>query len=464
MKVLIFDYYLKASGIISDFFTRGHERSINAKKNILASFIIKGCSIAISLLVVPLSLNYVNPSQYGVWLTLSSMVAWISFFDIGFTQGFRNKFAEAKAKGDTLLARIYISTTYYYMSLIFSVVWIFLLIISQIIDWQALINISEDLEKEVSRLVIIIVTYFCFQFVFKIINTMLIADEKPAKASFVDLASQFVSLIVIFAFTRLTSGSLLNLGIAIGVAPTIVIMLATYILFRTQYKDYTPSLKLVKKEYAKEIMNLGLKFFVLQIANIVQYGTTSFLIAHYFTTVQVTSYNIAYKYFFTLQMIFMILLTPLWSGATVAYNSGDSDWIKGVVRKYLYFLIPFILLGALMLTFANPVYDLWLGKDTVDIKFSISFLCYVFFATAMFASIFVNVINGIGALKIQFISSIITSIGFIFVSILLIKYFKLGVESILIAGILSNVYGFILAPLQYFHIFIKKSNSKIWYA
>jgi O-antigen/teichoic acid export membrane protein len=458
------DYYLKVTGYINDFFTRGHQRSINAKKNIFASFIIKGFSIAISLLIVPLSLNYVNPSQYGVWLTLSSMVAWISFFDIGFTQGFRNKFAEAKAKGDTLLARIYVSTTYYYMSIIFLIVWLFLLIISQIIDWQALINITEDMETEVSRLVIIIVTYFCFQFVFKIINTLLIADEKPAKASFIDLASQFVSLLVIFAFTRLTSGSLLNLGIAIGVAPTIVIMLATYILFRTQYRDYLPSIKFVKKEYAKDIMNLGLKFFVLQIAVIVQYGTTSFLIAHYFNTEQVTSYNIAYKYFFTLQMIFMILLTPLWSAATVAYNSGDTDWIKGVVRKYLIFLVPFILFGVVMLVFAKPVYDLWLGKDTVEIKFSISLLCYIFFATAMFASIFVNVINGIGALKIQFVTSIITSIGFLSISILLIQHFHFGVESILIAAIISNVYGFILAPLQYYHIFIRKSGSKIWYA
>jgi O-antigen/teichoic acid export membrane protein len=449
---------------INDFFTKGHERSILAKKNIIASFIIKGCSIAISLLIVPLSLKYVHPSQYGIWLTLSSMVAWISFFDIGFTQGFRNRFAEAKAKGDTLLARIYISTTYFYMSLIFLVVWFTLLIVSQIVNWQTLLNIPADLVKEVSRLVVIIFTYFCFQFVFRIINTMLIADQKPAKASFLDLSGQLISLIVIFILSRLTNGSLINLGLAIGIAPTIVLLLANLILFKTQYKDYQPSIKLAKKEYAKDIMNLGLKFFVLQIANIVQFQTTLFLIAHYFSTTQVTSYNIAYKYFFTLQMIFMILLSPLWSGTTDAYNSGDTEWIKAVVKKYLLFLVPLILLGAIMLAFAKPIYDLWLGKNTVDIKFHISLLCYIFFSTGMFASIFVAVINGIGALKIQFITSIIASIGFLVISILLIKKFHLGVESILIASIISNVYGYFLAPMQYYNIFIKKSKSKIWYA
>lgn len=40
--------------------TKGHERSVKAKKNILASFIIKGLGIAISLVLVPLTINYVK--------------------------------------------------------------------------------------------------------------------------------------------------------------------------------------------------------------------------------------------------------------------------------------------------------------------------------------------------------------------------------------------------------------------
>src|SRR5665648_546203 len=102
----------KTKQILTDFFTKGHERSIKAKKNILASLIIKGLSIAISLVLVPLTINYINPSRYGIWLTLSSIVGWFSFFDIGLTQGLRNKFAEAKAKGEDNLAQILVSTTY----------------------------------------------------------------------------------------------------------------------------------------------------------------------------------------------------------------------------------------------------------------------------------------------------------------------------------------------------------------
>jgi len=451
-------------GMIENFFSKGHKRSVEAKRNILASFIIKGCSIAISLILVPLALNYVNSSQYGIWLTLSSMVAWMSFFDIGFTQGLRNKYAEAKARGDLTLARIYISTTYYYIGIIFLIIWICLLLGNRFINWASLLNVPQQLEREVSTLAIIVFSYFCFQFVFRIITTILTADQKPAKASLLDMLGQLIALVLIYILTKTTHGSLIYLGLAFTVAPTLVLVLANIILFKTRYRDLVPSIKLARKEYAKDIMTLGLKFFVLQIASIVQYQTASFLIAHYFDTTQVTSYNIAYKYFSVLQMVFMIALSPLWSGTTDAYNSGDMIWIKKVVKKYLILLIPFLAFGTIMLIFAGPVYDLWLGKNVVNVSFTVSLLCYLFFSTGMFASVFVAVINGLGALKIQFMSSIITSVLYLLISLLLIRKFHFGVESILIASIIANIYGYIIAPIQYYQIFVKESRSAIWYS
>lgn len=447
---------------IKHFFSQGDKRSIEAKKNVIGSLFIRVLSIAISLIMVPLTIHYVNPTLYGIWLTMSSVVAWISFFDIGFTQGLRNRFAEAKAKGDHVLARTYVSTAYYYIGVIFVVIWVLLLFVNQFVQWEKLLNVDKIYAQELTILAYIIISYFCVQFVFKIISTVLVADQKPAKSAMLDLIGQFLSLIVIYILTQVTSGSLTSLALALGIAPTVVIIAANVYFFQTKYRDYAPSLQFVKKEYAKDIMSLGLKFFVLQIAAIVQYQTILFLIAHYFDPLQVTSYNIAYKYFGILHMGFMILVTPLWSGVTDAYNSGDIDWIKNAVKKYLYILIPFVIVGGLMLTVANPIYDLWLGKGVVIVPFTISLLCYILILTTIFATIFVFVINGIGALQIQFYSSIITSIGFVILSLFLIKKLHWGVESILISSIVSNVFGFIIAPIQYYQIIVNRRKVGIW--
>jgi hypothetical protein len=58
--------------------------------------------------------------KYGSWLTLRSIILWFAFFDIGLGNGLRNKFTEAKAPGNLERTRIYISTAYGLLILIFS--------------------------------------------------------------------------------------------------------------------------------------------------------------------------------------------------------------------------------------------------------------------------------------------------------------------------------------------------------
>ena len=103
-------------------------RSKKAMRNIVLSFFAKGISVASSLLIVPLTIHYVNPTQYGIWLTLSSIIGWVAFFDLGLGNGFRNRFAEAKAQGDLELAKNYLSTTYFAVAGIVFVVFFVILI------------------------------------------------------------------------------------------------------------------------------------------------------------------------------------------------------------------------------------------------------------------------------------------------------------------------------------------------
>src|SRR5690606_20552241 len=138
-------------------FNQGQGRTVKAKKNILGSIFIKGGSIATSLVLVPLTLEYVNATQYGIWLVLSSIVGWFSFFNIGLTHGLRNKFAEAKAKGDDSKAQMYVSTTYAILTIIFCSIWLVFLFVNPLLDWVKILNVQDDIRSEVSMLAIIVI-------------------------------------------------------------------------------------------------------------------------------------------------------------------------------------------------------------------------------------------------------------------------------------------------------------------
>lgn len=453
----------RAKNFLNKYFNKGHERSIKAKKNIVASVVIKGLSVGISLLLVPLTINYVNPSRYGIWLTLSSIVAWLSFFDIGLSQGLRNKFAEARAKNDNSIAQVYVSTTYALLAIIFFIIWILFLVLNNYLNWSKVLNVSDVMQSEMSLLAVIVFTYFCLSFVLKIITTILLADQQPAKSSLIDLMGQILSLVFILILVKTTEGSLINLGVALCISPLIILLAANIFLFKGDYKIYRPVFSHVRFVHAKGLFNLGILFFIIQFAGIVQYQTANIIIARNFGTEDVTAYNIVYKYFGVLNMVFVIFITPFWSASTEAYQKNDIQWIRNGIKKYNQLNILLFAVGLIMLIFSDTVYRLWLGEGKVNIAFSLSLWGFLYFNVLIYAGKYVNFLNGISALRIQFISCLISPFLYLVAAVVMIRNFHLGVYSLFIASIIANFNGYILAPLQYYKIIVKKSESPVWY-
>jgi O-antigen/teichoic acid export membrane protein len=448
----------KIQTFITNKINRSNERSTNAIKNIIASFGIKGISITVQLLLVPLTINYVNPTQYGIWLTLSSIVAWFSFFDIGFGNGLRNRFAEAKAKGDYAKAKAYVSTTYICIGVIFAIVWILFFFINFFLDWSKILNAPAQIAKELSVVALIVVSFLCLQMVLKLINTVLIADQKPAKSAFFDMIGQVLALLVIFILTKTTHGSLLYLALSLGCCPILVMVISSCWFYKGDYKLFSPSIKLFEKKIIYDTFNLGSKFFVLQISGLVMFQTSNILIAQLFSPEKVTEYNIAYRYFNIPIMVMLIILSPMWSAFTEAFAKDDKAWMKNslkMIRKIYWYLLA---LATIMLFVSSFAYKLWIG-NAVNITFIISISQYLYAILLMWVQMNMILINGIGKVQIQFLFSIAEIILFIPTSYLFGKLF--GMPGIIYAMTLFVGIRAIWSPLQLDRLINEKAVG-IW--
>lgn len=424
---------------------RSSERSTNIIRNIIFSFSIKGVSILVSLLLVPMTIRYINPDQYGIWLTLSSIVQWFLFLDIGFGHGLRNRFAEAKATNNYDNAKEYISTTYICIGIIFTVVWLLFLLVNYFLDWSKILNAPEYMIKELSTTALIVVSFFCLQMILKLINIILIADQQPAKSAFFDMLGQVLALIIIFVFTKTTEGSLVYLALALGFCPVFVMLISSFWFYSHDYKLYKPSFRTFKKDLLKDIFNLGVKFFVAQVAAIVIYQSANIIIAQLFSPGKVTEYNIAYKYFSFPFNLILIIITPMWSAYTDAYTKKDRLWMRNSLKKMRKAFYVVLILSTIMLIFSPKVYSFWVGSS-VNIPFSYSFFIYLYMMLLIWVSIHIYTINGIGKVKLQFYFSLCEIVMFIPVSVSLGKLF--GVSGVLSAMIVFVLIRAIWSPIQ----------------
>lgn len=433
--------------------TGGSSRSAMIKKNIVAMFLIKGGSILTSLLLVPITLNYVDSETYGIWLALSSMVTWIHFFDIGINNGLKNKLAEAFAHKDWLLAKKYVSTTYAILSLIFLPIMIVLLVASPFVNWGSILNLPPSSAQGIATVVAIIIAYFCINFILSTINIVLQADQRSSDAAFRQFLQQLLSLAIIYVLTITTKGSLLLLCIGLCISPLSIVLLFNFTLFNGRYKEISPSLKSVDFSVAPDLLKLGVMFFICQLAFMFQTQFSDFLIIRYFGPAEVTNYGIAVRYFGISYMVWGIMMTPLWPAVTDAIAKRDIKWIKNITNKFVKMLWLATIALLLMLFMSKYVYHIWVG-DKVSIPLILSFWVMANQLVKMTGSLFVQILNGAGILKLQTYLSFVTPFVFFGVFFLL-KHLGLGVESVVIASIVSNFNYYLVAPLQYRFHFIK---------
>jgi len=445
---------------LGSFFSNGHERSLRAKKNIATSVIIKGLSIFAGFLLVPLALEYLDPTRYGIWLTLSSILAWFGFFDIGLGNGLRNKFAEAKAIGNDKLVKIYVSTTYALIIVIMVSLFLLFLIINNLLDWTKILNTPRNLQTDLNSMVIVVFAFFCLRFITKLITNILLADQKSGIRDSLDLIAKLMNLGLIFLLLKTTEGSLFNLGFIYSATPVFVLIIASLFFFSKYYHEYIPSYKYIDFKYSKDLMKLGLNFFVIQISAMIIFSTDNMIITQLFGPAEVTPYNIAHKYFGMAMMGFIIIVAPFWSAFTEAYVKKDFEWIKRSIKKLIAIWGILVAAVIVMLIIANPFYAFWLdGKVKVPQFLSVLMAIYVIFSA--WDTIFVHFINGTGKIRFQRNVSIITAILNIPLSILFAKYLSLGIAGVILGTIVCISLGVLLSPLQYLKI-INNSAVGIW--
>ena len=425
------------------FFANGNARTIAMKRNVLYMLLIKGCSIFLGMFTVPLTLGYVNSETYGLWLTISSMISWMSYFDIGINNGLKNNLAAAFAKNDFELGKRLVSTTYAVLILIFIPIMVVLLFVVQFIDLDSILNISSGSVRGLRLTVCITISYFCIQFILSTLNVILLADQKPADSSFRILCTQLFSIIIIYLLTLTTKGNLVYLCLASTFAPLLILFLFNVVLFSGRYKKIAPNIKYINFSLVPTLMNLGIKFFIIQIAVLIQFQLTNFLIMRYYGPSDVTEYNVAQKYFSMLFMVWNIIITPLWVATTDAFVREDFIWIRNALKKYFKLTLVFLSLGILMFFVSPLFFKLWL-HDTVMVSKGLSFWLLVYYFVQIFASVFVIVLNGCGVLKTQTITSIISPFVFLLVFFLL-KGYGVGFYSVLIASIVANFNGIVIA-------------------
>ncbi len=435
------------------------KRSALIGKNILFSFLLKIWSAAVIFLLVPYTLKCLGEYRNGVWLTLSSLLLWIDQLDIGLGNGLRNKLAAYMAEGDVDKARQAVSSTFCMLIVVVVPVAVVLCLLINAVDLYSLLNINLAYVTDLREVFTIATIFVCATFVLKFIGNFYLGLQLPAVNNLLVVSGQTLALFATMALYYCGVSSLVAIAV-VNTFPPLIVYVAAYVYsFFYKYRILRPTVDSVRKTMISQLFSYGVKFFVLQMAGCVLFMTSNVLISRMFSPDVVTPYQITYRYFSIILMVFTVICTPYWSATTDAYKRNDIAWIVKSNRLLNKIVLAVAVLEIIMVAVSPVFYAIWVGKD-VDVPLNMTVMMGVYMFVTICSLRYSFILNGIGALRLQLYATVSAAVCFIPLAVAAVKmtgsivWFMAVMSAVNVPGLAVNI-------IQYRKIINNKAQG-IW--
>jgi len=381
------------------------EKDRSIIKNMLAAFLIKGGSMFLGLVTMPAYMRYFpNQTVLGVWFTILSIMTWLFTFDFGVGNGLRNKLVDSLVHGDEARSKKLLSTAYIIfitMAGLFAVAGI---VAFQFINWNTVFNIEKNIisESAMRTAVICVFVGVVFQFVLRLITSILYALQKSAATNLIAVITSVLQLCyVLLAPSFGDEKNLIILSCVYIVCTALPLVAATILVFKKQLKNCVPSSKYYEGSIARELVSLGGIFFFNQMLFMALISTNEIIITQINGAVFVVEYQIYNKLFLLVGSFFSLALTPMWSAVTKAISENDFPWLRKWYKR-LNLLVLFAAFGEFMIIpFMQYIVNVWLGDNTIIINYANAAAFAAFGSVFIYHSVLSTMVCGSGKLKLQ---------------------------------------------------------------
>ena len=265
-----------------------------------------------------------------------------------------------------------------------------------------------------------------------------------------NLLYQLLIIVSIVVVKQFTHNSLIIVATIYGLSNLIIGLVYSFIFFK-RYPYLTPKIALFDKNKTKDIMGIGLEFFIIQVSMIIIFTTDNIIITKLLGAKEVTSYNIMLRLFQVFITIFSFLLIPFWPLYTEAFTRKDKRWIKKTLRNFNLLFLVITLIVLIVLSKVDLLLNIWLGQELKYPKY-LALFCALFVLIRIYGDIYMCFLNGISKIRLQLCLYLIGAIANIPLSIYFVKDWGLGSSGVLLATNICILPFIIVLPIQTYKI------------
>ena len=398
MKRLWLDGVLERAVAVDDStpIGRSRERFRRIGLTTATSIAARGIGFATSLITVPLTLHYLGAERYGLWATLSSIIALASFADFGLGNGLLNALASAHGRDDREAGAREVSTAFLLLLGVAATLSVAFVLAYPYIDWARVYNVSStQAATEAGPATAAFVGCILANLPLGVVARIRQGYQEGYRTSLFDASGNILGLLLVLLAISLRA-PLVWLVLAMAGAPVIASLTHAVVLF---WRD-RPWLRVVPKRFdrrtATRLLHHGGLFFVLQVAATFASAPDNVIIAQTLGPTSVAQYAVVAKLFSVSVLLSDVALAPLWPAYGEAMARGDLQWVRHtLVRSVQVAALASVLFAAVFVLGGNEILARWVGPGfAAPLALRLGFGTWVIVATlGMAVAMYLNAAN-----------------------------------------------------------------------
>lgn len=392
----------------------------------ITSGISRAVRIGVALITVPLTLHYLGNERFGLWMTISSVLAMAGFADFGIGNGVLNTVSTAYGKDDWEGIRRAISSGFAVLTAIGALMLALFLSIYSFVDWGNLFRATTVAARaEAGPAMLVFAVCFALNIPLDVVQRAQLGLQQGFLTNMWQVVSSIMALAGIIAVVHFHFG-LPALVVAFAGAPVLGTAMNVGYFFGVGRRDLLPRWRHVSQKTIAQIAKLGVLFFVLQLVVAVSYSADNFIIARILGVADVTVFSVPQRMFSTITVIVAMLMMPLWPAYGEAISRGDMPWVRRTLSRTLLgvFILTTVVSGALLLL-SNRIILWWVGPG-IHPSFLLMLGLAIWTVLSNCGSTLAMFLNGASVVKFQIIIASVFGIGCLLVKIFLTRHYGIA--------------------------------------
>jgi O-antigen/teichoic acid export membrane protein len=297
----------------------------SARANIAMAMVAKILSMGVAVLSVPLLLSLLGTQRYGTWVTLTSLITFISLLDLGVGNSIRNSVATLQ---DSTLAEVQAEFTGFFQ-LLGGVALLALAALALALPFSTLLS-----DNRAAAVLLYAPSLLLLPLLIGA-NVLQGAQATGLQAILQASAGGLFFLLVLAFKAASHTPSLQDLALAWSLFYAAVLVFSFRVALRVLHIPLRGLGQWALYRFPKQRLRLGLEFLGLQLSSLVLYGLGNALVFHQLGANDVARYDVLNKVFQVVLSFYTIVIGVMWSEIARHRAAGDALSLQRSYRRLL---------------------------------------------------------------------------------------------------------------------------------